>query len=430
MIDRPLSDLDAEVSLLAACLASKNCRIEARRHLLSADFYQPAHEVIYATMGTLDRHGREVDPVTLRAALHAGDHRPQQLAALESILVSLVGHHAGHAAAPVAEYAAIIHGWALRRRLVDQGHRLIQQASSAAENPSRVAAESVTALSGIRDAGAGDVAALTLDELLTGTDEAPRWVIPGLMEAGDRLLLTGTEGAGKSALSRQFAVMAAAGLHPFTGAVMPPVRTMIFDTENKVSQVRRQVRPLYEWLARQPGAHDPGSRVLMDCAPRRLNLSGDRDLSRLHQAIDAWQPELVVLGPLYRLYPRSLNTDDDAHPLLAAFDTLIERGCALIIEAHAGHAEQQTGRQTSRNLRPRGSAALLGWPEFGLGLRGLPGGVAELEPWRGHREARAWPTRLRRAAGNRWVETHPADTGGDPIEDGVRDLTEPQRSLV
>ena len=74
----------------------------------------------------------------------------------------------------------------------------------------------------------------------------------------------------------------------------------------------------------------------------------------------------MVIGPLYRLIPRAIMSDDDASPLLANLDTICDRGIALIIEAHAGHV---TNRDGERDLRPRGSSALMGWPEFGLGLK-------------------------------------------------------------
>jgi hypothetical protein len=413
----PMHDQGAELAILGACLETKHSRIEARKNLVSGDFWVPAHEVVYDTMNALDRGGRSVDLTTVRAAIHAQfpDTDPRSTDVRQRVAAEQTLASAYQAGSPtgIIDYCTIVHTWALRRRLADAGRGLTQRAMSPAEQPHRLAAQAVTMLTGIRDAGAGDVSAITLRELLDGEDEAPTWVIPNLMEAGDRLLLTGTEGAGKSALSRQMAVMAAAGMHPFTEAVMPPIRTLIFDVENKEAQVRRQIRPLVNWL-RDRGADNPLDRVLLDCGPRRLNLAGDRDLAKLHQTIDAWQPQLIIMGPMYRLYPKSLNSDDDAHPFLAALDTLIDRGCALVIETHAGHTTEQQGRNSTRNLRPRGSAALLGWPEFGLGLRAIGGGLADLEPWRGHREARPWPARMRRAPGNRWTETDPNERPREP----------------
>lgn len=408
-----LSDEHAEKALLGACLASKNARIEARKVMGAGDFYQPAHEVLYNAMTVLDRHGKTVDPVTLRAALHAAGHAPHLLTGLERLLVEVYSASIVPTEHGAADYAAIVHRWALRRRLRSEGLRLAQQAASPSETPERLAAQAVTALTGVRDASAGDATARTLAEVMADPDDEPTWAVPGLLETGDRLMLTGSEGAGKSALSRQIVTMAAAGVHPFTNGVIPPIRAYILDVENKEAQVRRQTRPLLDWLYRQ-GADDPRERVLVDAVyPRRVNLLSDRDLSLIHQTIDAWQPHVVVLGPIYRMTPKALQTDDEAHPFLAALDTLTERGCALIVEAHAGHAQEGAGKAQVRSLRPRGSSALLGWPEFGLGLRGLGGGLADLEPWRGHREARAWPGRLRRAAGNRWVETSPDERPGD-----------------
>ena len=72
----------------------------------------------------------------------------------------------------------------------------------------------------------------------------------------------------------------------------------------------------------------------------------------------------------------------------------------LVMEAHAG-----VPGQDGRNLRPRGSAALLGWPEFGIGLAvdqsylpfqadpdNFRNRKVDLTRWRGDRDqGRAWP---------------------------------------
>ena len=55
-----------------------------------------------------------------------------------------------------------------------------------------------------------------LYEFLAIVDPPSDWVIPGLLERGDRLIWTGFEGLGKSVVVRQLAVCAAAGVHPFT----------------------------------------------------------------------------------------------------------------------------------------------------------------------------------------------------------------------
>jgi hypothetical protein len=93
--------------------------------------------------------------------------------------------------------------------------------------------------------------------------------------------------------------------------------------------------------------------------------------------------------------PKEVTTDTEAAPLLAALDGIRERGVAMLMEAHAGKATDGHGE---RNLAPRGSSALLGWPEFGYGLRpsSTDPDMAIMVPWRGDREQRGWPKLLRR----------------------------------
>ena len=198
---------------------------------------------------------------------------------------------------------------------------------------------------------------------------------------------------------------AAAGLHPFDDIDRPtyePIKVAIFDCENSVNQVRRAARPL-AWFVNRWGRNNATDRVFVRCTSR-LDLTRDKDLASIHHELDAIWPDLVVIGPLYRLVPRALQNDDDAAPVLAALDSIRDRGSAILIEAHSGHLMSRG----ERDLRPRGSSALLGWPEFGYGMRRSDTkGYCGFEPWRGDRSERHWPERLRRTDDSRWV---PVDT--------------------
>lgn len=386
------SDRIAEQALLYACLVSKTARQEARKHIVASDFDNPSHEVIWNAMAQLDRHDKQVDPVTVLAAL--GSDRAREV--VPDIVAATAIPDS------VAEYAQIVRGWSVRRK-IDGAAMIARHDAFNPDTPvGTLAARVASQFISIRDGGAAsgdDITAVTARELLEQEDDEPDWLIPNLLEKRDRLILTGEEGLGKSHMLRQIAVHVAAGLDPFhdTGRISTG-RTLIVDCENTWAQVRRKLRPAIEHASVR-GADDTADRIVVDCT-NRMDITRDRDLARVHQLLDAYQPDLVVIGPLYRLVPRALQTDDDTAPVLAALDTIRDRGAALLMEAHAGHALKGG---SVRDMRPRGSSSLMGWPEFGFGMRAISEGIADFVPWRGQREERDWPQRVRRSHGFRWM---------------------------
>lgn len=385
------SDRHAELALLAACLESKTARAEARRHLMPGDFDDLRHENIWHAMGQLDRNDKAIDPTTILAVVGAAS--PEGRLMPDVITTFGLPDH-------VPEYAAIVRGWSVRRHLEQAGRSAMGLAYSEG-HPGTLSARAASLFIAIRDgqATSDDITAVTVGELLAEQDDEPEWLVPGLLERRDRLMLTGEEGLGKSHLLRQMAVSVASGLHPFNGSKITPGRTLIVDCENTRSQVRRKLRPAVRWAASR--GRSPDEHMMVDCI-NRIDIRRDKDLAKIHMLLDAFQPDLVVIGPLYRLVPGALQTDDDTAPVLAALDTIRDRGAALLMEAHAGHTGG--GAQGVRNLRPRGSSSLLGWPEFGYGMRSIgTEGYADLVPWRGDREERDWPQRLRKGDGFRWV---------------------------
>lgn len=221
------------------------------------------------------------------------------------------------------------------------------------------------------------------------------WLIEGLLERHDRLILTGGEGAGKSFLARQLAITAAAGIHPFKNQRIEPRRVLVIDAENSEQQWARNARYVTNF-ATQHGTGDPRSNVLVS-AGVRLDFTRQADIDTVHKLIDSHRPDIVYIGPLYKLVPKEISRDDDAAPLIIALDEIRARGVALLMEAHAGHSKALGG---DRDLRPRGSSALMGWPEFGFGLRPIEDddSMVTLVRWRGDRDKRDWPKHLRRGA--------------------------------
>lgn len=382
---------EAEIAVLGACFNSAISRKRVRALLTAGDFYWPEHAETWEAMERLELHKKAIGAPSLIEMLKSN-----------RAAMALLPDMATNYATPdeVQSYASIVHALAVRRRTTSELTAALGHIRSQNVNAEGFLANLVTRFTRLRDQGSSNqVEALTLRELLDTQDEPHDWLIPGLLERGDRFMLTGEEGMGKSVFLRQIALCAAAGLHPFGGGRIEPVKAMIIDAENSERQVRRGMRSLAQQVGDR-GQRDPRDFVMVECNGR-MDITSDLTLSRLHQTLDAMLPDIIVIGPLYRLTPRAIQTDDEAAVVLASLDTIKDRGIALLIEAHAGHSQGATG---SRNMRPRGSSALMGWPEFGYGLaadKDSPGTYV-LKRWRGDRDERMWPTWLERGRALPW----------------------------
>lgn len=233
-------------------------------------------------------------------------------------------------------------------------------------------------------------------EFIATADEAHDWIVPDLLERGDRLMLTGFEGLGKSMLIRQIAVCIAAGLDPFTFEEIDPHRVLLIDCENSERQSRRKFRPLAAASIKYQRRVPDGALRLIH-RPEGIDLTKDADAAWLLERVTAHQPDVLFIGPFYRLHAGNMNDELPARKTVAVLDLARTKAdCALVIEAHAGHGESGL----KRSVRPTGSSLLLRWPEFGYGIRpgeGAEGTRTELVdfvPWRGARDERAWPEAL------------------------------------
>lgn len=240
---------------------------------------------------------------------------------------------------------------------------------------------------------------MSLADVLALPTEEPDWILGDLMARGERLVLVGGEGRGKSMMLRQLIICGAAGINPLsfgpsnpTGELLAPARGLVIDAENSLPQWARGARYLADLAGRQ--GHNPHQNLVVQ-AGVRMNLTDRNTVDQIHRWIDEYKPELMALGPIYKMVPGSLNDEDDMAALLATLDGFRERGITLLIEGHAGHGTDTRGE---REYRPRGSSMMLGWPEFGLGIKPLEEDPAmvDLVKWRGDRENRPWPSRLRR----------------------------------
>jgi hypothetical protein len=235
----------------------------------------------------------------------------------------------------------------------------------------------------------------TMDE----TEPPREWVMEELLERRERLILTAPEGAGKSTLLQQWAMQVAAGQQPFTGRTAPQRVVLHVDLENSWRHLMRQLHQLRTIASPGWGWFFVASR------PDGLDLGDAEDRSWLAEAIAECRPELVTIGPLYKMSSGDPTEEKPAKQVSTVLDDLRELfGFALVLEAHSPHATNGIHRPQ----RPYGASLWMRWPDFGLHLDPVTG---RLEHWRGPREERPWPPVLMRGTviGGDWPWIVPID---------------------
>lgn len=223
------------------------------------------------------------------------------------------------------------------------------------------------------------------------------WVIPGVLERGERAIIVAAEGVGKTMLARQVAILCAAGIQPFTFQKMNPVRTLTIDLENPEKIIRRTSRSIMKEALRAGFVKSP--QVYLHTKPSGLNLINQQDRKILEDQIEKIKPDLLCLGPLYKSFvdPGGRTAEAIATEVAKYLDTIREiYKCAMWIEHHAPLGTSMT----SRDLRPFGSAVWSRWPEFGISLQPDPTAntayVYDVRHFRGARDERHWPTKMKR----------------------------------
>lgn len=410
----PPHDLIAEQSVLGACMLSATACRAVLDILDPAAFYRPAHTTILNAIGRMHAAGQPVDPITLTKYLaDSGDLARIQGPAYIHELIEAVP-----TAANAEHYAEIIQDRALRRALIELGTRLVQMGYSPDGDSYDLIEQAVAMARDIRDRGraADDLPTMDILDFVQVEDEFD-WLVPGLLERGDRLILTASEGGGKSTLLRQFAVTIACGLHPFrTWEYADPHRVLVLDCENGAPASRRKFRPL---LAAAEAVDRPMRRgqFHIECRPEGLDLTRPADRAWAMRRVEKLQPELLIIGPVYRLHAGNPNDEELARKVSVVIDEArATASCTVLMEAHAPH---HNGMGQHRNLRPLGSSLWMRWPEFGFGLRPVEDEKSaansdgcrgrRVVPWRGMRDERDWPQFIKQGERWPWVPYKPID---------------------
>jgi replicative DNA helicase len=388
-------DVWAERSFVGGLLAAE--RIPDGLKVDQGDVWDPHLNRVLSAILTLNTAGKPCDAVSVRTELLRMGERGQAVDGawladlmLEGAPAGSLGHHAGS-----------LRSLAVRRQVVRLATQALQQANNPSSDPYDVAALLHVDSGELADSAGEEGPQRTTDlhGFLSGEDSYD-WLVPGLLERGDRLLLTGGEGSGKSVLSRMLAVTTAAGVHPFKGTRIDPAQVLLVDLENGTRHLRRALRGLSEH-AQRIGRPVPAGGLVVESRPSGVDLTKTEDRTWLSRLCQTVRPQLLVIGPLYRMHAADMNAEEPARALTRTIDAIrAEHGCSIVMETHAPHG--QAGQ--IRSLRPVGSSLFLRWPEFGYGLRpkGNDGAVMSLMAWRGPRDERDFPPMLARGGEQEW----------------------------
>lgn len=382
----------AEEMVLAGLFAHPELVEVVGTVITTEDFYIPRNQQMFSAIEADVRHNRKPS----RTSLHEAGIDPKFL---ESLFTSdrrpFLGE-ARHAADRIADLA-------LRRRVMGLAMAALDEARDETQDLHalvdrvRSDAQGLELTIGHRDPSPD------LPTFMATHEDPVAWVIPDLVARQERLIVTGSEGLGKSTLLRQLAFLASVGVHPFTSRpwslAIPPAKVLVVDLENTRRQIQDGFGPMAT-AARVRGQGD-GTNLHIEVRPEGLDLVTRTDAVWLTEVVQANEPDVLFIGPLYRMQQGNPNDEEQARRVANVIDRLRARyGIAVVIEAHS-----PWGGDGKRPGRPFGSSLWARWPEFGYTLRPeiTDETIINFEAWRGPRSTRAWPNALRR--GGLWPWT-------------------------
>ena len=381
-----------EEQVIGACLLDGEAIRFAVDHVSESDFASKVLGDVFSVMVSMRAAGHPIEPASVSAGVAEQGIRnvgfPELFKWMEAV----------GSAETVDFYAKLVREASVRRAIAKAGQAMMQKSQNEALPPAQILSEAQTELTGISNDSPGHgMRSITLGELLA-VEDSYDWVIEGLFERGDRMIITGYEGLGKTTWIRQMAICMAAGVNPVTLDFCEPQKILVVDVENTESQWRNEVRGMAKTVLGY-GPVSPMGNLHLSCNGR-LDITKGSALGEIHRLVDLHNPSVLFIGPIYKMVPHGISNDDDAAPLITALDSLRDRGLVLVMEGHS----PKGGGQSARDLSPRGSAALMGWPEFGFGLAPDENGNAIVQRWRGERDRkRIWPRELHKGGPLPWT---------------------------
>lgn len=348
-------DLNAEDCLIGVMFLSYETAMKATDLIQSEAFYSARHARTFSAIRNLIMNGVVPDPITVASEM--GDP------ALVDDFMTLMTNSPGR---------SNIDGWVKIINTHYAARRLLAELSASnnailnGANPYDAASSVEKFISGMGSAHKTEPEALTVDELMMQAEDLAPVVIPGMMNQDYRTIVVAEEGAGKSLLLRTIAMSASQGIHPFSHRAIKPIRALVIDLENPAQAILQTAVPFMNFIRGRSEDYD-SERFKIFRRPGGMEIRRLSDRAEIQREIASHKPDLVCIGPIYKMYRRgsSESYEDSADEAMAVLDDLRTKyGFALIMEHHA--AKGKGGEK--RDLSPMGSQRWMAWPEIGISL--------------------------------------------------------------
>lgn len=330
---QPPHENDAEIGVLGSALLSADKLDEVAGIVRPANFYRPAHQVLFEVLLDLKGQGGKTDPTSVLNELRRrGQLREGWLDGpyLHTLTAAAVTASAGHHAEIVAEVAR-------RRHLIEVSERVAQLAWDPRADLADVEAAAARILDGPRGGGAspGALAAryvpVDWETAWKAQPDFVEWLIEPFLEAGTVNALFAKAGTGKSLLALEWALRLARD-----------ERTVVYiDDENRVSDV-------VERLQAFGAVPSELSRLLLYSFAGLPPLDTPAGGAHLLALADAVGAALVVLDTTMRMVEGEENDADTFQQLYrCSLVPLKSRGITVLRLDHPGKDENRGQRGSS-----------------------------------------------------------------------------------
>lgn len=417
----PPHSVEMEEALIGSMLLSSSAVDAAQRHVRASDFYVPQLAELYDVIVRMHDAGHSTNPAVIADELQRLDR-----------LVTIGGHKRLQllqantpASATASYYAKRIAEDAARRGLIALGGQITELGADESLTLDDALTRVDESIARLQVPGESTKESSTMREFLDTPEPDYDWLVRGLLERRERVIIVGGEGGGKSTLMRQMAVQLSQGIHPFKNILIDPLHVMLLDFENRERRVRRALRSMdVQARAIVGGGRYDASRLHVLCRENGIDVTDSVHKRWLIEQISYVRPDVVAIGPLYMLHREDMNEETAARAVADTLGLICKTfGCAMLIETHAPHGGE---RGRARKLRPVGSSLWMRWPDYGLAITPTASPIEfALERFRGDRDEREWPFKLQR--GGRWPWSLPtiaeqsamydSTTVRDPLDD-------------